>query len=93
MASIRENRNNGKTVSYRFTACLGRDAQGKQIRKYLTWTPPDSLPPAKAKKAAEKEADAWEISIREEYEKEKAAEAIVCGNNFDVKSVYTNRNI
>ena len=76
MASIRENRKNGKVVSFRFSACLERDAEGKQIRKYLTWTPPDSLPPAKAKKAAEKEADAWEISIKEEYEKEKAAEAI-----------------
>ena len=73
MASIRENRKNGKVVSFRFSACLERDAQGKQIRKYLTWTPPDSLPPAKAKKAAEKEADVWEKSIKEEYEKEKAA--------------------
>ena len=73
MASIRENRKNGKVVSYRFTACLERDAKGKQIRKYLTWTPPDGLSPAKAKKVAEKEADRWEGEIREEYEKEKAA--------------------
>ena len=69
MASIRENRKNGKVVSYRFTACLERDAKGKQIRKYLTWTPPDGLSPAKAKKVAEKEADRWEGEIREEYEK------------------------
>ena len=72
MASIRENRKNGKVVSYRFTACLERDAKGKQIRKYLTWTPPDGLSPAKAKKVAEKEADRWEGETREEYQKEKA---------------------
>ena len=34
MATIRENRKNGKVVSYRFTACLERDARGKQVRKY-----------------------------------------------------------
>ena len=34
MAAIRENRKNGKIISYRFTLCLERDAQGKQIRRY-----------------------------------------------------------
>lgn len=76
MASIRENRKNGKVVSYRFTVCLERDAEGKQIRKYLTWTPPVNLSPVKAQKAAEKEADKWEAEIREEYQKVKEAEAI-----------------
>ena len=33
MAAIRENRKNGKIISYRFTLCLERDAQGKQIRR------------------------------------------------------------
>ena len=60
MASIRENKKGNKLVSFRFIACLGRDAAGKQIRKYLTWTPPEGLTPAKAKKAAERAADAWE---------------------------------
>ena len=31
MATISENKKNGKTVSYRFIVCLGRDAQKKQI--------------------------------------------------------------
>lgn len=34
MATIQENRKNGKLVSYKFTACVGRDANGKQIRYY-----------------------------------------------------------
>ena len=57
MANIRENQKNGKTVSYRFTVCLERDARGKQVRKYTTWTPPEGLTPAKAKKAAERAAE------------------------------------
>lgn len=28
MATIQENRKNGKLVSYKFTACVGRDANG-----------------------------------------------------------------
>ena len=71
MASIRENRKNGKVVSYRLTACLGRNAAGKQVRKYLTWTPPDRLSPAKARKAAQREADKWEKEVRAGYQEEK----------------------
>ena len=52
MANIRENKKNGKTVSYRFTACMERDVRGKQVRKYTTWTPPEGLITAKAKKAS-----------------------------------------
>ena len=76
MASIRENIKKGKVVSYRFIACLDRGADGKQIRKYYTWTPPEGLTPAKAKKQAQKEADAWEEELRAEYQKQKEAEAV-----------------
>ena len=71
MANIRENKRNGKVVSYRFTACLERDAQRKQVRRYTTWEIPDGLTPAKAKKAAERAADTWEQEVRAEYQKEK----------------------
>ena len=71
MANIRENTKNGKVVSYRFTACMERDVRGKQVRKYTTWTPPEGLTPAKAKKAAERAADAWEQEVKAEYQKEK----------------------
>lgn len=72
MATIKENKKNGKTVSYRFTVCLGRDIRGKQIREYTTWKPDEGLTPAKARKAAERAADAWEQEVRAEYQKKKA---------------------
>ena len=77
MAAIRENKKNGKIISYRFTLCLERDAQGKQIRRYTTWTPPEGLTPAKAKKAAERAADAWEDETRRAYQEEQ--KALACG--------------
>ena len=75
MANIRENKKNGKTVSFRFTACLERDAQGRQVRRYTTWEIPDGLTPARARKAAERAADAWEDEVKAEYQKEKEAKA------------------
>ena len=71
MANIRENIKSGKVVSYRFTVCLERDANNKQIRRYTTWTPPTGLTPAKMKKAALSAADAWEQQVRTEYQNEK----------------------
>ena len=76
MASIRENRKNGKVISYQFVVCLERNAECKQIRKYQTWTPPSNLTPSKAKKLAEREADLWECQIKEEYQKTKSTAAI-----------------
>lgn len=70
MAGIRENKRNGKIVSYRFTACLDRDANGRQVRKYKTWPVPEDLTPSKAKKAAQRAADEWEQQERKEYQKE-----------------------
>lgn len=64
MATIQENRKNGKLVSYKFTACVGRDAAGKQIRYYRTWTPPREYAPARARKCAQLEAAQWEQAIR-----------------------------
>ena len=71
VANIRANEKCGKVVSYRFTACLERDANGKQVRRYTTWTPPIGLTPAKMKKAAERAADEWEREVRAEFQKEK----------------------
>ena len=73
MANIRERKKNGKVISYRFTTCLERDAQGKQIRRYCTWIPPEGLTPAKARRAAERAADMWEQEIKVEYEKAREA--------------------
>ena len=71
VVNIRANEKCGKVVSYRFTACLERDANGKQVRRYTTWTPPVGLTPAKMKKAAERAADEWEREVRVEFQKEK----------------------
>lgn len=71
MANIRENKKNGKVISFRFIVCLERDVRGKQIRKYTTWTAPADLTPAKARKAAERAADAWEEEVKAEYQKQK----------------------
>ena len=71
MANIRENIKNGKIISFRFIVCLERDVRGKQIRKYTTWTAPADLTPAKARKAAERAADAWEEEVKVEYQKQK----------------------
>ena len=68
MATIKEKRVNGKIFSYKFTCCLGRDAQGKQIRRCTTWQVPEGMTPSKAKKAAEREAAAWETDLRAEFE-------------------------
>ena len=71
MANIRENKKTGKVISFRFIVCLERDVRGKQIRKYTTWTAPADLTPAKARKAAERAADAWEEEVKAEYQKQK----------------------
>ena len=57
MATVIENKKNGKTVSFKFRAYLGRNEIGKQINQYTTWFAPDGLTPAKALKAAEKAAE------------------------------------
>ena len=75
MAHIRANTKNGKIVSYRFTVCLGRDCNGKQIRKYTTWPIPPDTSTAKAKKAAERAADIWEQELINEYHKKLEAES------------------
>ena len=82
MANIRENKREGKVVSYRFTACLGRDVRGKQIRKYTTWTPPAGLTPSRERKATQRAADSWEEEARAEYQREKAAAA--CGAPYAI---------
>jgi integrase len=76
MSAIKENKKNGKIISYKFTVCLERDTNGKQMRRYLTWTPPDGLTPAKAKKAAERAADEWERELKADYQKEKESAAV-----------------
>ena len=71
MASIRENRKDGKIVSYRFVVCLGRDQDGKQIRKIKTWTLPKGVGQKTARKEAEKQAALWEESLKQQEAEEE----------------------
>ena len=65
MASVRENKKNGKVVSYCFTAFFGKNDEGKQVRQYTTWTPPKGFGQVRARKEAEKQAALWEQSLKE----------------------------
>lgn len=67
MAAIEEKIKNSKIISYKFKACLGRDKNGKQIFKCLTWYPPTELTKAKSRKEAERAAAAWEAEVRQAY--------------------------
>ena len=64
MAAITPNKKDGKIVSYKFRACVGRDEAGKQIFRCTTWKVPTKLSPAKADKAANRAAELWEKEVR-----------------------------
>lgn len=70
MASIMQNKKDGKVISYKFQACIGRDEFGKQIWRCTTWKAPDGMIPSRAEKAAQKAAAEWEQKARAEYEKD-----------------------
>ena len=73
MASIIEVTKNGKLCSYKLKACVGRDVHGKQVFRCMTWYIPENLSPSKARKAAEKAANNWEETVRQEFEAEQQA--------------------
>ena len=79
MAYIQEKFKGKKIVSFKFKACVGRDADGKQVFKCTTWYPPDDLTPAKAWKEAQKVAVLWEDEARKAYLKEQQEETPVAG--------------
>lgn len=70
MATIIPNMKDGKTISYKFRAYLGKDETGKAITRYATWHVPADLKPNRVKKSAEKAAELWEKEVREEYKKD-----------------------
>ena len=66
MASITQNKKNGKVISYKFKTCVGRDEFGKQIFRCTTWKAPEGLISSRAEKAAQKVATEWEQKARAE---------------------------
>ena len=70
MAIITQNKKDGKVVSYKFKACVGRDELGKQVFKCSTWKVPEGLIPSRVEKAAQKAAAEWEKKVKDEYQKD-----------------------
>ena len=64
MASIYPNKKDGKVVSYKFKAFLGRDEYNKQIIRCTTWVPPADLTASKKLKAAQSAAAIWEAELK-----------------------------
>lgn len=73
MASIYPNRKNGKIVSFKFKAYLGRDENGKQVFKCTTWIPEKAMGENKLIALAEKEATIWEHNLLCTLAEEKRA--------------------
>lgn len=69
MATIIENKKDGKLVSYKLRAYLGRNEFGKQIAEYTTWHIPEGMSVSRSKKAVKKYACEWEIQRKEQYKK------------------------
>lgn len=67
MANIRKiEGKNG--VSFKITVTQGRDLEGKQIRHYMTWTPPHKMTERQMQKAVELAAMEFEKSITLGYQ-------------------------
>lgn len=71
MASIQENRKNGKIVSFKFRVFLGRDGHGKQQFKSKVWKPERNYSDERLWKQAEKEAAVWERIEMEAFQERK----------------------
>ena len=70
MASIQEKRKNGKIVSFKFRAFLGRDLDGKQQFKTKVWKPEKNYSEPRLWKHAEKEAAIWEKEVIKEFQEQ-----------------------
>ena len=70
MASITQNKKDGKVISYKFKACVGRDEFGKQVFKCSTWKVPEGMALSRVEKAAQKAATEWERHAKEEYKQD-----------------------
>ncbi len=70
MANVRKNisKKTGELINYKWTALLGRDEHGKQIRLYKRVEPCGMTPAAELKKM-QRDADAWEEEQRAIYAK------------------------
>ena len=72
MANVRKNisKKTGEIINYKWTALLGRDEHGKQIRLYKR-VEPYGLTPGKELKQMKDDANAWEREQRALYEQSR----------------------
>lgn len=76
MATIQKNtsKKTGEVINWKWTALLGRDESGKQIRIAKRVEPIDGLKPAEERRKMQRLADDWEEQERAEYLKNKGRE-------------------
>ncbi len=67
MASIQKRVSKSGEVTYRITVCGGYLANGKKVRRMITYKPPPGTAPTKADKLAEKEAFEFEQQLGAGY--------------------------
>ena len=77
MATIYPNRKDGKIVSVKLKAYLGRDAQSKQVFKCKTWIPDKEMTEKKLLTLAEKEAILFEYEAAAQYEEKQKAFTLI----------------
>lgn len=70
MATLTPKNKDGRIISYRFRACVGRDENGKQVFRSTTWRVPDGLVPSKLERTVQRALNAWEQEVRAEYAKD-----------------------
>lgn len=76
MATIQKNvsKKTGQVINWKWTALLGRDESGKQIRIAKRVEPLEGMTPAKERDKMQRLADEWEEQERAEYIKTKGRE-------------------
>ncbi len=64
MASVKKRTNAAGEVTYSIQAFVGRDADGRQLTKSMTWKPAAGMKPAAAEKEAQKQAVLFEEKVK-----------------------------
>lgn len=84
MASIYPNTKNGRIVSFKFKAYLGRDENGKQKFKCMTWIPEKEMTSKKLMQTAQREATIWEHGVisHENEQRRKNESQFISFNDF-----------
>lgn len=67
MPNITKRTNKDGSFSYKITVTKGRDANGKQIRHFMTFTPAPNMTEKKAEKEAQRIAFAFEKQIEDGF--------------------------